>query len=448
MRLATIITLLGFVAGSGWSQDSDDTDSPYAAAYGTITPEEFLAHVEFLSTDALGGRDSGSEGERMAADYLVEEFERLGLAPAGTDGGWLQPFEVEEGLVAHNVVARLEGSDLAHETVVIGAHYDHVGTGAFGSLWGTRGRGKIHNGADDNASGTSAVLEVAEAFVEGGIEPRRTVLFILFSGEERGLLGSAHFVAHPTVSRDSIGAMINLDMVGRGTGEGRFSIHGRRTSPAFEGLIARTRSDLDYSVEGVGFNMPPSDNSSFYEAGIPALFFTTGPHPEYHTPDDDIERINEANGASVARFAFGCLARLATDDARPVHQIAELRPSSYLDALGWLRRELEDPDNRRLLLAEARRRLGLGNDDDLNRGFLGVELGEGLAIGRVVENSAAERAGLRSGDVLVALDGRRLVSARDLGERIGERRAGDEVSLAYRRGEREETGTIVLGRRP
>ena len=159
-------------------------------------------------------------------------------------------------------------------------------------------------------------------------------------------------------------------------------------------------------------------------------------------------RTNAANGASVARFAFGCLARLATDAARPVHQVAELRASSYLDALGWLRRELEDPGNRRLLFAEARRRLGLGSDEDLDRGFLGVELGEGLAVERVVENSSAERAGLRAGDVLVALAGRRLESARDLAERIGERWAGDEVSVVYLRGDREEMESIVLGRRP
>ena len=180
-----------------------------------------LSAVRFLADDALDGRLAGSDGERCAGNYVAAEFKRLGLQPAGENGTYFQSLPLASALnpgvaagTGRNVLAALPGSDpvLAREWVVIGAHYDHLGEGGSHSL--APGERAIHNGADDNASGVAAVLRAAER-IGGGLRPARSVLFAAFTGEESGLLGSAYFVAHQTLSGGVMTGMINLDMVGR-----------------------------------------------------------------------------------------------------------------------------------------------------------------------------------------------------------------------------------------
>lgn len=396
-------------------------------ALASISADALLEHIRFLSDDALEGRDSGSAGERAAAAYIVEHFEAWGLLPAGEDGSWLQPFEVE-GKTARNVVARLVGSDpdLREEFVVIGAHYDHVGHGWYGS---NGGAGEIHNGADDNASGTAAVLEIAQAFVEADIRPQRSILFILFSGEERGLVGSQYFVDHPTVARENIVAMLNLDMVGRGTGVGNFSVMGSRTSPEFPGMVANIADELGYDISTLPFGIAPSDNTSFYRKRIPVLFLTTGTHPEYHTSDDEWPLINASNCEAVARFAFVSLHTLA-DAPRPDFQWAELKARSYLDGL-------------RYLLAERRKQQERENPP---AAYLGVRL-EGLRLREVLPGTAAAEAGLVVGDVLLAIDGVPLADGTELRARMGRFTPGDLLVLSVRRAAEELSFEVVLGAR-
>ncbi len=398
-------------------------------ALETITADELLEHIQYLSDDALEGRDSGSEGERLAAAYIVEAFEALGLTPAGTDGTWFQPFEVD-GLDARNVVGLLEGSDpeLKDEVVVIGGHYDHVGHGHFGSRWGADGAGLIHNGADDNASGTAAVLEIAEAFVEGGLRPSRSLLFILFSGEERGLVGSQHFVAHPTVEHTMV-AMLNLDMVGRGEGVGRFMVNGTRTAREFPALVAELAETHGCEPSTLGFGVAPSDNTSFYRQRIPVLFLTTGTHPEYHGPDDDWPLINTANCEALTRYACALTMRLA-EGPRPRFQWAELKARSYLDGLRYLLREQ------------------LQGSEEAQDAWLGVRVDDGLRLSEVVEGSPAAAAGLRTGDRLRTVDGAALEDFAGLRDAVRARAPGQLLLLGIEREGAELAVEVRLGARP
>ncbi len=386
----------------------------------TITAAEFLEHVTYLASDELAGRDTGSDGERLAREYAVKRFRDLGLQGGGVDGSFEQAFPCD-GVTGTNVIAKLPGT--TDECVVIGAHYDHVGMGHFGSTWGEKGAGHIHNGADDNASGTAAILEIAEAFAEGKVAPRRTILFMLFSGEERGLVGSKYFVENPTVPRESIAAMINLDMVGRGVGVGRFIVLGARTSPVFPELVDEVNARFGYDLDPLPFGFAPSDNNSFYEARIPVFFLTTGEHPQYHNPEDDVPLINEENGAATARFAFELGRRLADLEERPPFQMAELVPKGWIEGLQYLAKEA------------------------LSGAHLGVTLGDGLTVASVVPGSAAEQAGIAAGDVLVSFDDVPLVSPDGLRSALRERSPGDHVTVVLHRGSTAVLLGVSLGKR-
>jgi hypothetical protein len=207
------------------------------------------------------------------------------------------------------------GGASSRETVVVGAHYDHVGLGHFGSL--ANATGEIHNGADDNASGTSALIEVAGWLAARRTSLRRRVLFVAFSGEELGLLGSKHYVQAPLVPNDEVVAMLNLDMVGR-LDKNRLFVGGTGTSPVWPAMIERLNGD------GGRFDLvcwpggkAPSDHTSFYEANIPVLFLFTGLHGDYHRPSDDPRTLNYAGHERVAAFAAALAFEAANLPERP-----------------------------------------------------------------------------------------------------------------------------------
>ncbi|MHC4470250.1 MAG: M20/M25/M40 family metallo-hydrolase, partial [Planctomycetota bacterium] len=204
-----------------------------------------------------------------------------------------------KGTATRNVLGLLPGKDpkLGKETVVLAAHYDHLGRGGFGSLAPER-EGEIHNGADDNASGVSVLLEVAEALHVSGLRPPRTVLFALFSGEEYGNLGSKHYVEHPVAPLARTVAMINLDTVGRGT-RGRFAVWGVGTATGLGDVLERAeaeverRTGVELAVRYGPQDPGAGDNAAFFRRGIPAVLFHTGRTPQYHTPDDDWKLIEK-----------------------------------------------------------------------------------------------------------------------------------------------------------
>jgi hypothetical protein len=216
-----------------------------------------------------------------------------------------------------NVIGILPGSDpaMAAEAVVLGAHYDHVGLGGRLSVAPER-TGEIHNGADDNASGTSSIMEIARAAAEQRARFPRTLVFIAFAGEERGLLGSAYYAANPSVPLQSTVAMLNLDMVGRS--RGGVDVSGLELAPSIEAdLKAASAGVRDLEVRRQGPGAGRSDDSSFIDKGIPAINFFTGFHPDYHRPGDDWEKIDAAGTARVAGLALELAARLAARPARP-----------------------------------------------------------------------------------------------------------------------------------
>ncbi len=203
------------------------------------------------------------------------------------------------------------------DTVIVGAHYDHVGLGHFGSLAGGGANGKIHNGADDNASGTTSMLEIAEYLTSRKADLKRRVLFIAFSGEELGLLGSKHYVREPRVPLADCHAMLNLDMVGR-MEKNRVFVGGTGTSPIWPEMIERLNKTVGkFDLTSWPGGKAPSDHASFYEANMPVLFFFTGLHGDYHRPSDDPKTLNYAGQERVARLAAEVAFELATRDGRP-----------------------------------------------------------------------------------------------------------------------------------
>jgi len=272
-------------------------------ALESIQAEQILAHVEVLASDAYEGRAAGSRGGRAAASYLAKRLEDLGVAPAaaaGADGqaGYYQPFSGGR----RNVLAKFPGSDpeLSKEWIIVGAHYDHVGYGTNRTSFGPIGY--IHNGADDNASGVAALLELVEALANHNVKLRRSILVAFWDGEEIGMLGSQHWARRPTIPLSDVKLAINIDMVGR-LREGRLELVGSRTGFGLRQL-ASVVSDPELWVDFTWELESNSDHWTFIERRIPTLMLHTGLHNNYHRPSDDVETLNIEGIRSVSRYLF------------------------------------------------------------------------------------------------------------------------------------------------
>jgi hypothetical protein len=327
-----------------------------------------------------------------------------------------------------NVVGILPGRDprLRGEAVVIGAHFDHLGHGGEESL--APDSGAVHPGADDNASGTAALLEIAQAFALGAFpRPKRTLVFVAFAGEEMGLLGSTHFVASSPIPLTRVVTMLNLDMVGRMRGR-RVMVQGADTGKGLRALVANSARRLALQVAWHGDGYGPSDHTPFYAKDVPVLFFFTGAHGDYHKPSDTWEKLNVDGIADVARLAAGVAAELGDRPARPL-----------------LVRGLGDPHSQGNGVAVGERRGGYGP-------FLGTvpdfaEVARGVRLSGVRRGSPAEKAGLRGGDVLVGFGELDIKTLHDLTYALRERRPGDEVELTVLRDGRPLKVRATLGQR-
>ncbi len=280
-------------------------------ARASITTAEIQGHVDYLAADMLEGREAGSRGGRAAAKYILELVQQSGLEPAGTNGTFQQHFRGN----SQNILALLPGSDpeLKHETIVVGAHYDHVGYGNRRNSFGPFGY--VHNGADDNASGVSAVLELIDALTRTEHRPRRSILFAFWDGEEKGLLGSSHWVRQPTLPLSNVKLAINVDMVGRLT-DGRIEIGGSRSGSGFRRLMSTPNLHdawLDFNWEYKN----NSDHWTFFQKQIPSLYIHTGLHDDYHRPSDDVEKINIPGIQLVASYMLEQVEELADADSLP-----------------------------------------------------------------------------------------------------------------------------------
>ncbi|RMG00905.1 MAG: M28 family peptidase, partial [Planctomycetota bacterium] len=298
-----------------------DVRGDLATARASITQAELMQAVAYLASDDLEGREAGTSGGRRAGDWIADRFTELGLTPAGTEG-YFQPF----GDGYRNVLAYLPGADdqVADDIIVVSAHYDHVG---YGTKRNTRdGPGKIHNGADDNASGTSTVLELAEALKQLPSPPRRSYLFALWDAEEKGLLGSKHWVENATLPIERVKLNVNVDMVGR-LRDAKLYVFGTRTAAGLRSLAARANRDNALELLFSWRFRRDSDHYAFCRHGTPALLFHTGLHDDYHAATDDAEKINAAGMETIGRMLFDVLIELDTADALPEYRPAAEKES-------------------------------------------------------------------------------------------------------------------------
>ena len=256
-----------------------------------------------LAGDEMEGREPGTNGEIKARDYLISRMQEIGLKPKGTDG-FIQAFTYfekanqNEGAVqAHNVIGFIDNG--AEKTVVITAHYDHLGYGGSGSKH--EGPSQIHNGADDNASGAAALLELAHLIKNNKIKEHNNFLFIAFSAEEKGLLGSKYYVMNPSLNLKEINYVLNMDMLGRMEPGMALTIEGLGSSLIWESSLKEIECDA-FPLTLKKRENGPSDHAPFYEAGIPALHFWTGKHDDYHKPSDDAEKINFRAESQIISF--------------------------------------------------------------------------------------------------------------------------------------------------
>lgn len=339
--------------------------------------------VSVLANDSLNGRKTGSADEKKAAEYIAKRFSDLGLQSKGTDG-YFQKFTFKTSKNPHqeaeftsekndstqtgeNVIAYFDNK--AENTIVIGAHYDHLGMGGEGSLY--REGEAIHNGADDNASGVAMMLHLADSLQKEGSPKNNNYLFIAFSGEEEGLLGSNYFVKNPTIDTKKVTYMLNMDMVGRLNAENTLAVYGVGTSPILKQSVNANSGSLKIveNESGVG----PSDHTSFYLADIPVLHFFTGQHEDYHKPSDDTEKVNFEGMEIVSNYIFSIIKDL---DSQPKLPFRKTKNES--EAV---------PDFK----------VTLGVVPDY------LFSGKGMRIDGISEDRPAQRAGLQKGDIVVKM---------------------------------------------
>jgi hypothetical protein len=365
--------------------------------------------VNYLASDLLEGRETGSEGAKKAADYIASRFEDIGLDPKGTEG-YFQEFSFspkknphalpEENdsvkITARNVIGFIDNQ--ATNTIIIGAHFDHLGFGDDGSLY--KGDPAIHNGADDNASGVAALMLLGNTLKDRNIN--NNYLFIAFSGEEKGLFGSNYFCKNPTIALEDVNYMINMDMVGRLNEENALAINGVGTSPSFNEHLEEIEIDtlkLITSESGIG----PSDHTSFYLKDIPVLHFFTGQHEDYHKPTDDTEKINFQGIYVVTAYIDSLITRLDGNEK-----------------LAFTKTKDESKNTPKFTVT-----LGVMPDYMFD--------GKGMRIDGVSENKPANRAGLLVGDIVIQLGEYEVTDMMTYMEALSKFKKGDATEVTINR---------------
>ncbi|WP_411894008.1 M28 family peptidase [Winogradskyella sp. A2] len=374
--------------------------------------------VTFLADDKFEGRQTGTEGEAKASAYLVTRFKELGLEPKGTEE-YLQPFsfkpktdphkEVEfttnadSTITGNNVIGFIDNN--AETTIVVGAHYDHLGYGGEGSLYREKDKA-IHNGADDNASGVAILLNLADRLKikndQSEIKDNNNYLFMAFSGEEMGLLGSNYFSKNPTISAESINYMINMDMVGRMKADSTLAVYGVGTSPIFKQTLKANNEKfkLIENESGVG----PSDHTSFYLIDVPVLHFFTGQHEDYHKPSDDYDKLNYEGMNLISDYIFDIINDL--DDN---------------GELAFRKTKNESEETPRF-------KVGLGVVPDY------LYDGKGMRIDGTREDTPAYNAGIKKGDVVIKLGDSTVTDMMSYMRALSVFDKGDEADITLMRG--------------
>lgn len=406
-----LILLLVLVTGSIFAQQDKNA-----------ALQNLQVDVVYLASDLLEGRETGTKGEKMAAQYIATRFAEIGLKPMGSNGSWYQSFDFRynpnphatnggEDRTGKNVLGFLDNG--AKTTVVIGAHYDHLGHGGTGSL--AANDNSIHNGADDNASGTAALFYIAEQLKNSAKAKNNNYLFMAFSGEELGLVGSKFVVANPTFQMETVNYMLNMDMIGRLNKEKVLAINGAGTSPAWKPILEKLKVggiEAKTSDSGIG----PSDHTSFYLADKPVLHFFTGQHTDYHKPSDDSELVNYEGMLDVSNFIVALIETLDTQ--------GKLEFSKTKD----------EGENRRA----ASFKVSLGVMPDY------VHNGEGMRVDGVLDGRAGAAAGMQKGDIIIQIGDLKVKDIYDYMEGLGNFNAGDKTKVKILREGKEVELDVVF----
>ena len=420
MKLAYVGPLF-FITFFGCSSSQNHSNSSV-----DISEKDIEEHIAFLASEELKGREAGTADEAKAANYIADLFRNSGLEPAGDDQTFFQEFTINttilnnphstdtsgEKRLSKNVVGLVRGTKESDEVIIIGAHYDHLGYGEFGSLY----RGdtpRIHNGADDNASGTAGLIELAQYF--GKYRPETDLLFVAFSGEEMGLLGSAHFVEEPPVNLDNTLAMINMDMIGR-MEDHKLIIFGTGTTSDWEEILLVANTD-SLKIQLVKDGTGASDHTSFYYKNIPVLHYFTDTHSDYHRPSDDVEYINNEGIAKITEHIVRVIEYL---DGIDKEQMA------FIEAPGKQRQSmrLEGPT------------LGVLPDYGYD--------GTGMKITGVNAEEPAANAGLKAGDIIIKLGGLELDDIYDYMAALNTLEKGETTTITILRNGEEITLELQL----
>lgn len=328
---------------------------------------------------------------------------------------------IQVKITTNNIVGKIEGSDaqLKKETIVIGAHKDHLGYGSqYGSLYEGNER-LIHNGADDNASGTSAVLELAQKFASNKELTKRTMVFMLFNGEEAGLLGSAYLTKSKLFQDLNVTAMINLDMVGR-LSDNKLNIGGTGTSSLWSNLIDSLNKGYNFNLNKTPDGFGPSDHASFYTQNVPVLFFFTGNHPDYHKPSDDWDKINTAGEESITKMVYDVAVTMA----------------NYPNKIDFIK-VVTSNENKTM----GNIRVYIGTIPDYS------SQAEGMEITGVKAGSPAEKGGLQAKDVIIKFGKHDIKNVYDYTYALAEYKPNEEVDVVVKRNGETVTLKLVCGSR-
>jgi hypothetical protein len=415
---AALMVLLLACAGSGPGRSSS------AAAPDSMRVRRDIEH---LASDALEGRGTGTPGHDSASAFAARRYAALGLKSYAP--GYFQTYTARSAMLAHNgglnavqtqnVVAYVAGTDpvLRNQVVVIGAHLDHLGRSAASAL-DPEARDAIRNGADDNASGSAAVLELARLISNRPL--RRTTVFVNFSGEELGLLGSQYFVDHSPVPVDSIVAMLNFDMVGR-MRDDDLMVLGAATSREWNAIIDSANARVGLRVRASGDGFGASDHSSFYAKNMPVLHFFTNTHTDYHRATDDADKVNAGGEAKIIALAEGIARTVGNRDAR-LSFVRSAAPAPVASGTGS--------------------NVYLGSIPDMGSPEI-----KGLKLTGVRAGSPADSGGIKAGDIIVEFGGKPVSDLQTYSDALYSYKPGDVVEVVVVRGTERLKLSVKLGRR-
>jgi hypothetical protein len=419
-----------------------NAESHRAAAILFVSDRETAKESDNLTEFSYTAFESGSKlpaihFRRAQADALLqsalgtplreleEDIDRDLKPRSAALTGWTASLEVNVArplTAVKNVVGVLEGGGpLAKETVVVGAHYDHLGYGDFGSLAGRLKTPQIHHGADDNGSGTTAIIELARRFGQRPSELRRRLVFIAFSGEESGLLGSAHYCNHPLFPLADTAAMVNLDMVGRltqdpQTGKDKLLVEGSGSAKTFEGLLETLNQKYEFKMTKQASGMGPSDHASFYRKKVPVLFYWTGTHKDYHRPSDTSDKINIPGMAKIVDLAEETIDHLAATRERPEYVSVPSPRGGGAPGMGP--------------------RVGIRPD------YFDQE--DGVLLDGVTEGTPAARAGLKENDRIIEVGGKPVKNLQNYMVLIRAYKSGDVIEFGVLRDGKKATVKVTL----